>query len=72
MTGPTPADTAALTHLYQNMCHRADTQITLHIEDELNGLNDTERSLLELGIDIGWTATLEELADRGLLAGGDT
>jgi hypothetical protein len=71
MTTPTEADTAALTHLYQNMCHRADTQITLHVDDG-TGLTPQERAYIDLGVDIGWTATLEELTDQQLLAGGET
>jgi hypothetical protein len=72
MTAPTAADIANLTHTYHNTLTRADAHITLHIEPELDGLTPRERGFLNLGVDIGWTATLEELADRGLLAGGET
>jgi hypothetical protein len=57
--------------LYHQMLTRADTHITLHVDDG-TGLTPRERAWLNLGVDIGWTATLEELADRGLLAGGQT
>jgi hypothetical protein len=72
MTAPTDADINALTTIYHNMCARADAHTVLNIEPELDGLTPRERGFLNLGVDIGWTATLEELADRGLLAGGDT
>jgi hypothetical protein len=72
MTAPTEADTAALTHLYQNMCARADAHTVLDVEPELDGLTPRERAFIELGVDIGWTATIEELADQQLLAGGET
>jgi hypothetical protein len=71
MTTPTEADTANLTNLYDNMLARADARIVLDVEPELDGLTPRERAFIQLGVDIGWTATLEELADRGLLAGGD-
>jgi hypothetical protein len=72
MTAPTAADIANLTTTYHNTLTRADTHITLHIEPELDGLTPRERALIDLGVDIGWTATLEELRDSGLLAGGET
>jgi hypothetical protein len=72
MTAPTEADINALQAIYHNMCARADAHTVLHIEPELDGLTPRERAFLNLGVDIGWTATLEELADRGLLAGGET
>jgi hypothetical protein len=72
VTAPTEADIAALTTIYHNMCARADAHTVLDIEPELNGLTPRERGFLNLGVDIGWTATLEELADSGLLAGGET
>jgi hypothetical protein len=72
MTAPTAADINALTTIYHNMLARADAHTVLDVEPELDGLTPRERALLDLGVDIGWTATLEELADRGLLAGGDT
>jgi hypothetical protein len=72
MTNPTSADIDALTTIYHNMCARADAHTVLDIEPELDGLTPHERALIDLGVDIGWTATLEELADTGLLAGGET
>jgi hypothetical protein len=71
VTAPTEADIANLTHTYHNTLTRADTHITLHVDDG-TGLTPRERALIDLGVDIGWTATLEELRDRGLLAGGET
>jgi hypothetical protein len=71
MTAPTEADIAALQAVYHNTLARADTHITLNVDDG-TGLTPRERAYIDLGVDIGWTATLEELADRGLLAGGET
>jgi hypothetical protein len=71
VTAPTEADIAALQAVYDNTCIRADAHITLHVDDG-DGLTPRERGFLNLGVDIGWTATLEELRDRGLLAGGET
>jgi hypothetical protein len=72
MTAPTAADINALTTIYHNMCARADAHTVLDVEPELDGLTPRERAFVELGVDIGWTATLEELADSGLLGGGET
>jgi hypothetical protein len=72
MTAPTAADINALTTIYHNMCARADAHTVLDVEPELDGLTPRERGFINLGVDIGWTATLEELTDRGLLAGGNT
>jgi hypothetical protein len=72
MNAPTPADIAALTTIYHNMCARADAHTVLDVEPELDGLTPRERGFIDLGVDIGWTATIEELTDSGLLAGGDT
>jgi hypothetical protein len=71
MTAPTAADIANLTHTYHNTIARADAHITLDVDDG-DGLTPRERAWIDLGVDIGWTATLEELRDRGLLAGGET
>jgi hypothetical protein len=62
----------ALETLYRNIIALADAHITLDVEPDADGLSPQERAWIMLGVDIGWTATLEELADRGLLAGGDT
>jgi hypothetical protein len=70
MTAPTEADIANLTHTYHNTLTRADAHITLDVEPELDGLTPRERGFVMLGVDIGWTATLEELTDQQLLAGG--
>jgi hypothetical protein len=70
MTAPTEADIAALQTVYDNTLARADAHITLHVDDG-DGLTPRERAWLDLGVDIGWTATLEELADQGLLARGE-
>jgi hypothetical protein len=71
VNAPTAADIAALTTIYHNMCARADAHTVLDVEPELDGLTPRERAFVMLGVDIGWTATLEELTDSGLLAGGD-
>jgi hypothetical protein len=59
--------------LYHQMLTLADAHITLDAEPHLDGgLTPRDREYVNLGVDIGWTATLEELTDRGLLAGGNT
>jgi hypothetical protein len=70
MTAPTAADIANLQTVYDNTCISADAHITLDVDDG-TGLTPKERAWINLGVDIGWTATLEELADSGLLAGGE-
>jgi hypothetical protein len=62
----TPEQT--LTNLYNNMLALADSHVTLDVEPDLDGLTPTERRFVELGVDIGWTATLTTLRDHDLLA----
>jgi hypothetical protein len=62
----TPEQTLAA--VYHNMLALADTHVTLDVEPDLDGLNPRERAFVELGVDIGWTATVETLRDLDLLA----
>jgi hypothetical protein len=56
--------------IYDNMLARADATVVLDVETELDGLDPLERRFVELGVDIGWAATVETLRDLDLLAGG--
>jgi hypothetical protein len=71
VTAPTAADIAKLQRTYHYTLTRADAHIILDVDDG-TGLTPRERALIDLGVDIGWTATLEELTDQQLLAGGET
>jgi hypothetical protein len=62
--------TQQLETLYHQMLTLADAHITL--DTDLDGLDDNDLGYVNLGVDIGWTATLQLLTDRGLLAGGNT
>ncbi len=54
--------------LYHQMLALADAHITLDTEPDQDGPTPRERAFIDLGVDIGWTATLQLLRDRGLLA----
>jgi hypothetical protein len=64
----TPEQT--LTAVYHDMLAIAEAHITLDVEPDLepDGLTGHEWAFLQLGVDIGWTATLTTLRDHDLLA----